>query len=442
VELVAENSNIKESFLQDFEIFSETLGKRNHIAIRKEAIENFRKSGFPSLKNEEWKYTDISPVLKFFFQNLAVEKTSLFKKDISEFLISGNDAIVVVIENGKFNPELSANKNIPGGLIIQNFSDITHPEFEKHFAKYASHKKESFVALNTAFNSDGIFVYTEPGTVIEKPVHILHISHSGNSISYPRNLIVTGKNSQLKITSSFHSLDASEQAMINCVNEIVTEENSQLEFYLIQQEENNSYHFNNTFAHQEKSSAFTICTITLGGSIVRNNLNIVLNDQNCTSHLFGLYLLNGNQLVDNHTLVDHAMPNCFSNELYKGVIDGNARGVFNGKIFVRKDAQKTNAFQSNKNILLSDDASMYAKPQLEIYADDVKCSHGATTGQLDEEALFYLRTRGIGENDAKALLNFAFASDVIQNIKITSLKNNLLRLLANKLNSHIEFDLN
>ncbi|HKR07516.1 MAG TPA: Fe-S cluster assembly protein SufD [Bacteroidia bacterium] len=442
MELVTENINIKENFLQDFKIFSETLGKRNHVAIRKEAIENFRKAGFPTLKNEEWKYTDISPVLKLSLQNFQTENKLLSEKNISEFSISGNDSILIVMENGKFNAALSVNKNIPEGLIIQNFSTANHPEFEKHFAKYATHKSDSFVALNTAFNSDGVFVYTEPGVIIERPIHILHISHSENSVSYPRNLIVTGKNSQLKITSSFHSLNSFEHNMVNCVNEIVTEENSQLEFYLIQEEENNCYHFNNTFAHQEKNSTFNICTITLGGSIVRNNLNIVLNDQNCTSHLYGLYLLNENQLVDNHTLVDHAMPNCYSNELYKGLIDGKAKGVFNGKIFVRKDAQKTNAYQSNKNILLSDDASMNTKPQLEIYADDVKCSHGATTGQLDEEALFYMRARGIGESDAKALLNFAFAGDVIQNIKIDALKNNLLKLLAHKLNSHIEFDLN
>jgi Fe-S cluster assembly protein SufD len=226
------------------------------------------------------------------------------------------------------------------------------------------------------------------------------------------------------------------------VTEFFVEETASVEYDIKQNEDSlSAYHINQTFVKQQRNSTFDICTVTIGGKLVRNNLNIVLNDVNCTAHLYGLAIATGQEIIDNHTLVDHASPLCQSNELYKNILNGSAHGVFNGKIFVRKDAQKTNAFQSNKNILLSKDAVMNAKPQLEIYADDVKCSHGATTGQLDEDALFYLRSRGINENDARALLNFAFASDVIEKINNESLRRNLLKLLSQKLGSHIEFDL-
>ena len=296
-------------------------------------------------------------------------------------------------------------------------------------------KTESFIALNTAFTFDGAFIHIPAHTVVEKPIHLLHVSDARNeaTVSYPRNLIVAENNSRVKVIESFHTVQSANHNFINSVTEVVVKENSIVELNKIQNEAAEAFHINHTEASQEKNSTFKINTITLGGGIVRNNLHIVLNGEYCNSQLNGLYLLNGSQLVDNHTLVDHAKPNCYSNELYKGIIDGKAQGVFNGKIFVRKDAQKTNAYQSNKNILLSDDASMNAKPQLEIFADDVKCSHGATTGQLDEDALFYLRSRGIGEENAKALLNVAFAADVIKNISIEALKNNLSVLISTKL---------
>ena len=309
---------------------------------------------------------------------------------------------------------------------------------KEHFGKYASIKTESFIALNTAFSYDGAFIHIPGNTVVEQPIHLLYVSDARNaaSVAYPRNLVVAEKSSQVKIVESFHCMQSGNHNFTNSVTEIVVKENAIVEFNKIQNETAEAFHINHTEAYLAKNSTFNINTITLGGEIVRNNLHIVLNDENGTAHLYGLYLLNGNQLVDNHTLVDHAKPNCYSNELYKGIIDDKAHGVFNGKIFVRQDAQKTNAYQSNKNILLSNDASMHAKPQLEIFADDVKCSHGATTGQIDEEALFYLRSRGIGEQNARALLNTAFAADVINNITIEALKNNLITFLSSKLKNN------
>jgi len=429
---------VANSYLNEFEIFSDLYLKNDSIsALRKESIQRFSQLGFPTTKNEEWKYTNIAPIAKgnFRYSNPS-DKFKLTREDIREFLICGKDAIVLVFENGRFNEDLSVLNNVLKNVIITSLASSGDNEIvKKNFGKYASVRTEAFIALNTAFTYDGAFVHIPAKTILEQPIHLLYVNdaRAEAAVAYPRNLIVVENNSQLKIAESFHCMQSENHNFNNSVTEVVVHENSIVEFDKIQNETPQAFHINHTEAYLEKNSTFNITTITLGGAIVRNNLHIVLNDVNCTAHLYGLYLLNGTQLVDNHTLVDHAKPNCYSNELYKGLIDGKAHGVFNGKIYVRKDAQKTNAYQSNKNILLSDDALMNAKPQLEIFADDVKCSHGATTGQLDEDALFYLRSRGIGEENAKALLNVAFAADIINNVTIDALKNNLMNLLSAKL---------
>jgi Fe-S cluster assembly protein SufD len=289
--------------------------------------------------------------------------------------------------------------------------------------------------LNTSFLADGAFLHIAKGVRADKPVHFLFLNDASASpiLVAPRNLFVTEAGAHVEVIESFHSIGGGSSSFTNAVTEVVTAADSVLDLSKVQLEDSDSYHVGYTAACQHKHSEFHINTITLDGAIVRNNLNILLAGEQCTAYLYGLYLLDGNQLVDNHSLVDHAVPNCQSNELYKGVVDGKAQGVFNGKIFVRKDAQKTNAYQSNKNILLSDEASMNTKPQLEIFADDVKCSHGTTTGQLDEEALFYLRSRGIGEDHARAFLNIAFAGDVIQKIAYEPLRNKLMELMEDKL---------
>ena len=428
----------RENYLNDFKSFSDLYLKDDSIAaLRKNSIARFAELGFPSAKNEEWKYTKVTPISKTnFHYREPSEKLILTKDDINGFFLCGKDAVVLVFENGRFNESLSRLTNRSEKITVRSLASSLQDEgVKQHLGKYASVKTESFIALNTAFVFDGAFIHIPANTVIEQPIHLLHVSDARleATVSYPRNLIVAETNSQLKVVESFHTIQSANHSFINSVTEVVVKENATVEFNKIQNETSGVFHINHTEVSQEKKSTFAINTITLGGEIVRNNLHIVLNDEYGVSHLYGLYLLNGIQLVDNHTLVDHAKPNCFSNELYKGIIDDKAQGVFNGKIVVRKDAQKTNAYQSNKNILLSDDASMNAKPQLEIFADDVKCSHGATTGQLDEDALFYLRSRGIGEENAKALLNIAFAADVIKNISIDALKNNLSVLISDKL---------
>ena len=286
---------------------------------------------------------------------------------------------------------------------------------------------------------DGAFIFIPEKTVIPQAIHILYLTDSvdGNVITFPRNLTIASQFSQVLIVESYHSI-SNQISFTNAVTEIIAEENANVDYYKIQDENNASFQINNTQIKQERNSNVSSNTITLDGALVRNNLNYLINGEGCETHLFGLYLLNGKQHVDNHTLVDHAVPHCLSNELYKGIMKDQSSGVFNGRIMVRKDAQKTNAFQSNKNILLSDNAHVTTKPQLEIFADDVKCSHGATTGQLDQEALFYLRSRGIAKDKAMALLVHAFASDVIDKVKIDKLKINLLHLISERLNHHFD----
>jgi Fe-S cluster assembly protein SufD len=426
----------KEKYINDFKSFNER--QDSYAQLREESIGHFARLGFPTIKNEEWKYTNVSPLTKIDFHHSSpADKSSLTQKDINDFLICDSASTVLVFINGHYHPSLSKiadNKNVTVKSLAASLNDAVVKE---HFGKYASVKNESFIALNTAFTFDGAFIHIPANAIVDAPIHLLYISDARKAatVAYPRNLVVAEKGSQAKIVESFHCIQSGNNNLTNSVTEIALKENAILEFNKIQKETNEAFHINHTEAYLSRNSTFNINTVTLGGEIVRNNLHIVLDDENCTTHLYGLYLLNGNQLVDNHTLVDHAMPNCFSNELYKGIIDDKAHGVFNGKIYVRQDAQKTNAYQSNKNILLSNDATMYAKPQLEIYADDVKCSHGATTGQLDEEALFYLRSRGIGEESARALLNTAFASDIINKITIPELKDNLVQYLTNKLHT-------
>ena len=433
--------NLKEQYLTDFQIFSEFYGK-SLPAFRREAIGVFSKLGFPTTKHEEWKYTSLSALLKPTYKaaNPAIPFSSI---DVDKYKVAGEDAIVLVFQNGRFNKQASSPYSHKS-IRIKSLAESPDIQLNNHhFGALASANDEAFVALNTAFHFDGVFICLPDNTDLKTPVHIIHVNDSRNEsiAAYPRNLIIVGKNSKAQIISSYHSLNQGNASLTNSVTEIFVGENAFVEVDYKQNEGDTAYHINQTFVKQQRNSTFDICTATVGGKLIRNNLNIVLSDVNCTAHLNGLAISVGNQIIDNHTLVDHASPNCQSNELYKNILDGNSHGIFNGKIYVRKDAQKTNAYQSNKNILLSKEAVMNAKPQLEIYADDVKCSHGATTGQLDDDALFYLRARGIGEADAKALLNFAFASDVIEKINNESLKKNLLQLLAKKLNSDITFDL-
>ncbi len=330
--------------------------------------------------------------------------------------------------NGYFSKEHSRLNIRNGKIIIEglNSSLSKHKDilFE-HFTNYAK-IENGFDALNTAFAHDGAFIHLPDNIILEEPIYILYLNGSDEDhvISQPRNLIITGKNSQLSIVESYLGL-SEKKYFTNTLTEMVINENTIVDHYKIQNENLNSFHISKTQVNQERGSTYSSHNVVLGGSLVRNNVNTVLNGEGCETNYYGLYFTRENQHIDNHTLVDHAKPHCHSNEFYKGILSGGSRGVFNGKIIVRKDAQKTNAYQSNKNLLLSNAASIDTKPQLEIFADDVRCTHGATVGQIEDEAIFYLRSRGVSEENARSLLVNAFASDVIDFMRKDTLKNEM-----------------
>ncbi|MGB3948084.1 MAG: Fe-S cluster assembly protein SufD [Bacteroidia bacterium] len=408
-------------------IISEFENQRNalwgDVELRKLAIKSFAEQGIPKRKNEEYKYINFDLILKEEF-TLSTNKTEVSKGIENLFFLK--NATNIVIHNGVFIPELSTTTNLPKGLIISNIAEASKKHttiFEQHYSKVVDINSDAFIALNTALTVGGVFMYIEKNAIIETPIHIIHISNSTNTtITNPRNLIVVESGAQTKIIESYQTINSSIKTINNALTEIVVNANAIVDHYKIQDEGDFGNLINTTHSVQQQHSVFSTNTFILSGSLVRNNLNIILNDKNIESHLNGLYLTKSTQQVDNHTLVDHRMPNCNSNELYKGIVDEKSTATFNGKIFVRKDAQQTNAFQSNKNILLSDDGTINTKPQLEIYADDVKCSHGTSTGKLDEEKIFYLRARGLSETSAKKMLLHAFASEVTDTIKIEELK--------------------
>ncbi len=408
------------------------IGPSSLKMIRKDALARFESLGLPTIKHEEWKYTNLAQLSKSEFHPALYH--TLSKEEVVKDMIAGNDVVLLVFENGKLNKDLSNFSSLPKGITVGDLADhYEHPAVVKNLAQHASFENEAMVALNTAHISEGAFIHIAENVKCEKTIHLLFISGGEeNTLAFPRNLLVAEKNSAINVVESFHST-GNHSAFINIVTEIVIDENAKVDWSKVQLENSSTIHISQTECSQSADSIFDIHTITFGGKIVRNNLHIVLNGKNILSNLNGLYVGAGDSLIDNHTLVDHAMPNCNSNELYKGVLDGKSKGVFNGKIFVRKDAQKTNAYQSNKNILMSDEASMNAKPQLEIFADDVKCSHGATTGQLDKEALFYLRSRGIGEELARAFLTIAFAEDVLNRITNETLREELKHRISERL---------
>ncbi|MEO8663900.1 MAG: Fe-S cluster assembly protein SufD [Ignavibacteria bacterium] len=436
-----ENIDLKIKLLEDFRKLESNLNgeSKNYFhKIRQDAIATFEELGFPVKKLEEWKYTNINPILKHDFKT-AIHTTAapVNEDDIKDFLFDSEGVNRLVFVNGQFNEKLSSiitkGENIFIGSLLEGrvrLGEIV----EKHFSKYADYRNSSLTALNTAFAKDGAFIYAGKNENVKEPVQIIFISDSREEsfMSQPRNLFVMEEGSGIKVTEEYFTI-GDKHNFTNVVTEIYCDKNSDLERYKIQNDSDQSYHIGTTQVMQEKDSRFSDTTISWGGAIIRNNLNSVYNGTNTECHFYGLYMLRGRQHVDNHTLADHASPHCYSNELYKGIIDDKATGVFNGKIMVRVDAQKTNAYQSNGNILLSEDATIYSKPQLEIFADDVKCSHGATSGQLNKEEMFYLQSRGIGKEEARILLLNAFAGDVIDSVKIESLKEILYLTLSHKL---------
>lgn len=433
---IAEQAEIS-SLVADLEdhIHNNTLS-----GIREQALKAFRAQGLPHRKSEEYKYTPVTKALEKEFESITGQSPVPAEDTvIGEFVPKDLDGNVLVFVNGHYRADYSKIISPEDEIIIREYDKAAAEqpgELAQYLAAFEDSEEDPFASLNMVLSRGGTFIKVADNKVIEKPVVLYFIAdtHADKATAHPRNLFVAGKNSQVNLVESFYS--AGENASFtNILSEILLQEDAFVNYHKIQLESSHAFHVGNTRVHQAGKSVFNGITVTLSGKMVRNNLDISLDTEYCETHMYGLYLLDGNQHVDNHTTVDHRKAHCESNELYKGILDDKATGVFNGKIFVRPGAQKTNAFQSNKNILLSDDATVNTKPQLEIWADDVKCSHGATTGQIDEDQLFYLRARGLSEDNARAMLLYAFSQDVLENIKVASIKTYLESIISARLHS-------
>lgn len=381
-------------------------------SLRQEAYARFEKEGFPTVKHEDWKYTNIHQLVhKTYVLNADVDIDGL---DLSKADIPHLDAHRIVLVNGQYVLAFNSLED-EVGIIVKSIEEAAfEPNFQKHFAQHADKTGSALVALNTALYTSGIYLCIPKNKVVSKPIQIVHVATGQQDFfAQTRNLYVLEANAEAEIVETFITLDNTAENLHNKVTEIVLDENAKLQHYYLQLASTSSSYINHTEVYQSKYSLYNNYNCNFPGvAFVRNDINVRLDAENVESHLYGINLLADRQLVDNHTVVDHMKPNCESYEWYKNIPQDEATAVFNGKIFVREDAQKTNAFQQNNNMLIGDKSAVYTKPQLEIFADDVKCSHGCTMGQFDDEALFYLRARGIGEESARILLVHAFAFDV------------------------------
>ncbi len=423
-----ENTEKKDKFLAGLmkNPTADTVG--NQQQLREEAYKAIHSLNFPTLKDERWKYTRVAGILKKDFEH----KPGDVPESLTGFEIPDYKSDVLVFVNGIFNNELSHVEK-QNGIHVLTLAQgkVEHYDvIDKWMGTIADHHSHIFTAMNTAFHKSGVLIYAEKKAIAQHPVHIIDITNGEGVTHAPRNLFVAEDDAGLKITHSFHG-DAGEN-FINGVNEVYLGRHAEVEYQMIQQNGKKSNHIHSTDVYQSEGSTFTSGAFTVGGKLIRNEINVSVNGENCETRLNGSFMGGDKHHFDNHTIIDHLVPLCNSHENYKGILGGKATGVFNGKVFVRKDAQKINAFQSNQNILLSDDAVINSKPELEIYADDVKCSHGSTTGQLDEEALFYLMSRGMKKTDAINLLVNAFTAETLEYVSAEALSNYISALIEKR----------
>jgi len=399
--------------------------------LREKSFEILNETAFPTTKTEAWKYTRTTRISNGTFQLVKPEINS-----VSDYLIEGLQGNVLVFVNGFYQAKLSIIKDTKG-LLVSPLTKTSQEWINAHSNQQVQLEGEVFNALNTAFTTDGVSIEIAKNAIIEEPIQLIYVTTGTAVLSSVRNILVANENSDATIVMGYYGEQA-DSNFTNVVTEIKVKQNASLSIHKIQHENNTNFHINTETVSQDRDSRFSLSTSTFSGAIVRNNVYVHVDGENAETNLYGLYLTDEKQLVDNHTVIDHKVPNCNSNELYKGVLDGQSTGVFNGKVFVREQAQKINAFQSNGNVLLSDNASMNSKPELEIYADDVKCSHGSTTGQIDEEAIFYLRARGISEKSAKSLMINGFVGEVVEQISNEIIREHITKLMAKKLGYSFE----
>jgi Fe-S cluster assembly protein SufD len=400
-------------------------------ASRAQAAATFRDEGLPTTRQEEWRFTPVNAIADVPAQPVASAIADAAAVDGFLFRDFGGSQLVFV--NGHYSPALSRLHTLTAGIRVSSIAAMLEADpdtLQRHIGTAVKFRQQGFTALNDAWFTDGAAIVVDAGAVVSAPIHLLYYS-TGAGASYPRTLVVAGANSQLSLVESFAGTDTT--YVTNAITEIISDEGAHVDHYKVNRESLQAHHVSSTHLQLARASVFATHNISLGGQLTRNDINATLDGEGIECTVNGLYLADGDRLVDNHTAIDHAKPHCHSYEIYKGVLDGRSRGVFNGKIFVREDAQKTDAKQTNQVLLLSDDATIDTKPQLEIFADDVKCTHGATVGQLSAEALFYLRARGIGKDDARALLIHAFAESVVENIRIDAVRHALEQVLLARL---------
>ena len=435
----------KEKLISSYLAFEDGLDLTDTVhETRARALRVFEDKGFPTKKDELWKYTSLEALIREDYSLFPKSEVNIELKDVKKYFLYDTDTYKVIFIDGVYSPFLS-NTTHDGLDVCLMSAALSKPKYRSlintYFNKIAP-SDESLTALNTSYAKEGAFVYIPKKTVAEKPIEIIHFS-SGDQDSLwlqPRNLIVIDKNSQVQIIERHQSLK--EHAVVtNSVTEIYVHEEAFVDYYKLQNDLTTASLIDNTFIQQEKNSHASVHTFSLGGKLIRNNLRYLHKGKHILSTLKGLTILQGKQHVDHSTMVHHSQPDCESHQDYKGIFSERSEGVFNGQILVDKIAQKTNAFQQNNNVLLDDKATVNSKPQLEIFADDVKCSHGCTIGQMDEEALFYLRTRGIPKKEARALMTYAFANNVLESVQLPSLKKRINGQIAKKLGVNLGFEL-
>ncbi|MCL5126996.1 MULTISPECIES: Fe-S cluster assembly protein SufD [unclassified Algibacter] len=436
--------DLKEKLVSSFLAFENNVDVDTQIHdIRNEAIKTFEEKGFPTKKEEAWKYTSLNKILKEDYSVFPKHENSIDYKDVKKYFIHDIDSYKIIFIDGKYSSYLSETTHDGIDVCLMSAA-LTKPKYrlviENYFNKAAT--KDSLASLNTAFSQEGAYIHIPKNKLVAKPIQIIHLSTGSESatLAQPRNLIVVDENSHVQIIERHQSL-TDNSVLTNSVTEIFANKRAIVDYYKIQNDNSNASLIDNTFISQKRESVASVHTFTFGGKLIRNNLNFYQNGERINSILKGVTIIGEKQHVDHNTLVHHIEPNCESHQDYKGIFGDNSTGVFNGKIIVDKEAQKTNAFQSNNNILISDKATINSKPQLEIFADDVKCSHGCTIGQLDESAMFYMQSRGIPKKEAKALLMYAFSNNVLSSVKIPEMKQRITKIIAKKLGVNIGFDL-
>ncbi|HET8649375.1 MAG TPA: Fe-S cluster assembly protein SufD [Gemmatimonadales bacterium] len=405
--------------------------------IRRGAMDRFSELGLPTSHDEEWRFTPVAPLARTEF--LPAPPAELTAADLAGFAFGHPEWPRLVFVNGYFAPALSSVAELPAGVQVSALSEAFQGDgawLEQNLTRHVPVDATAFTALNTAFLTEGAVVHVAAGVELDRPVHLLYVTTgaAAGAVTHPRNLIVVERQARASVIESYVTLAPGSTYFTNAVTEVFSGENAWTEHTRIQRESEQAYHVGLTHVEQQRDSHYRSFTLAMGAAMSRHNLNVQLNAPNIETLMYGLYLTRGEQVADNHTTIFHSHPQCNSWEVYKGVLDGNSRGVFNGKVFVTPEAQQTDAKQTNRNLLLSDGARVDTKPQLEIFADDVKCTHGATVGRLDHQAVFYLRSRGVPDDEAQRLLTYAFAAEVVDEVALEPVRQELDRLVHARLN--------